>query len=89
MIEAEVKAHFEKLVSDLSNEIESLRRQLEVESQLREEAQRQKASIEETAEARCSQVEAELEVIRHQRNVFAPNDNHHTVLRENSIEFIL
>lgn len=56
MIEAEVKAHFEKLVSDLSNEIETLRGQFEVESQLREEAQRQKATIEETAEARCAQL---------------------------------
>lgn len=89
MIEAEVKAHFEKLVSDLSNEIKTLRGQLEVESQLREEAQRHKATIEETAEARCAQLEAEMEGLRRRRNFLAQNDNHHTVLRENSIEFIL
>jgi len=53
-IESELKASYENMQADLSNEIETLKRQLEAESQMKEEAQRLTVTIEERADARCS-----------------------------------
>jgi len=53
-IEAEVRAHYEKLQADLSSEVETLRAHLEAEVQMRQDAQRQRVASEERAEARCA-----------------------------------